>query len=199
MVTATSTDWAKTDDWQDAWQPLIDAVGTDFGAELKQEAIETIERGAIRRLCEPIEMDCPIFYDEEVARQHGYHGIPAPISGISQTWIDPGLWKPGQETPWPTQERDAMPPRRASAGAMADPSPPTVAGFATDVETEYHQDAYVGDRLTLSGNRLISVLPKETSVGRGAFMIRESYVHNQRGELIATLRRGSYSYVPFAR
>jgi hypothetical protein len=40
-------------------------------------------------------------------------------------------------------------------------------------------------------------VPKQTSVGRGAFQIFESYVHNQQGELIATVRRGLYSYVPF--
>lgn len=191
------TNWAKSDDWEAAWQPMVDAVGTDFSGDAKQTAIDAIEKGAIRKYVEPLELDSPIFYDEEVAKQHGYEGIPAPISGISQTWLVDGVWQPGQNRAWPTNDRDAPPRRRAAAGATPQPTPPTTAGFATDIEVEYHKDAYVGDRLTNSGNRLISCAPKQTSVGRGAFQIFESYVHNQKGELIATVRRGLYSYVPF--
>ncbi len=191
-------DWAKSDDWEAAWQPMIDAVGTDFRPGVADEAIDTIEKGAIRKYVEPLELDCPIFTDEEVAKQHGYEGIPAPISGISQTWIATGIWNAGDDSAWPTHDRDATPPRRdAGEGALAQPAPATSAGFATDIEIDYHKDAYVGDRLTSSGNKLISCVPKQTSVGRGAFQIFESYVHNQKGELIATIRRGLYSYLPF--
>ena len=192
------TDWAKSDRWEQAWQPMVDAVGTDFRPNVSERAIDAIEQGAIRKYLEPLELDCPIFYDEAVAKQHGYEGIPAPISGISQTWIETGIWRAGESAAWPVPDRDALPARRAQAeGAIAPPTPPTTAGFATDIEIEYHRDAYVGDRLTSSGNKLISCLPKQTSVGRGAFQIFESYVHNQQGELIATIRRGLYSYVPF--
>ena len=194
----TDTNWARGDDWEQAWQALIDAVGTDFSPTATSVAIDQIERGAIRKYVEPLEMDCPIFYDEDVARAHGYEGIPAPTSGISQTWIETGVWTPQRELAWPTDDRDAPPPRSpAPEGAIPPPVPETTAAFATDIEIEYHKDAYVGDRLTNSGNRLISCVPKQTSVGRGAFQILESYVHNQDGELIATVRRGLYSYVPF--
>ena len=194
----TDTNWARGDDWEQAWQALIDAVGTDFSPTATSVAIDQIERGAIRKYVEPLEMDCPIFYDEDVARAHGYEGIPAPTSGISQTWLETGVWTPQRELAWPTDDRDAPPPRSpAPEGAIPPPVPETTAAFATDIEIEYHKDAYVGDRLTNSGNRLISCVPKQTSVGRGAFQILESYVHNQDGELIATVRRGLYSYVPF--
>lgn len=192
------TAWAQREDWEQAWRPLVDAVGTDFGPGARSEAIDAIERGAVRKYLEPLEMDCPIHYDEDVARAHGYGGIPAPVSGISQTWIETGVWTPGRDPAWPAAERDAPPPRPpAAGGAIPTPAPPTSAGFATDIEIEYHRDAYVGDRLTSSGNRLISCVPKQTSVGRGAFQIFESYVHNQKGDLIATVRRGLYAYVPF--
>ena len=193
-----NTDWANSDDWEQAWQPMVDVVGTDFGGQVARSAIDAIEKGAIRKYLEPLELDCPIFYDEEIAKQHGYETIPAPISGISQTWIDGGIWRPGEGAAWPLPDRDAQPTRRSPGeGAMTPPAPPTTAGFATDIEIEYHRDAFLGDRLTSTGNRLISCLPKQTSVGRGAFQIFESYVHNQKGELIATVRRGLYSYVPF--
>ncbi len=194
----SDTDWAKAENWEQAWQPLVDAVGTDFSPTAKSVAVDEIEKGAIRKYVEPLEMDCPIFLDEEAAKAHGYDGIPAPTSGISQTWIATDIWVPAADPAWPTNDRDAPPPRSAAPeGVIAQPVPPTTAAFATDIEIEYHQDAYVGDRLTSSGNRLISCLPKQTSVGRGAFQIFESYVHNQDGELIATVRRGLYSYVPF--
>lgn len=187
-----------SDEWTKDWDAMVAAVGTDFGGE-PQVAIDAIELGAVRKFCEPVEMDCPIFYDEAVARAHGYNGIPAPISGVSQTWLETGTWAPGRETPWPAPERDAMPQRPPLRGGKALPQPPTSAAFATDIEIEYHTPAYVGDRLTSSGNRLVSCAPKETSVGRGAFMIFESYVHNQRQELVATVRRGLYQYQPHSR
>ena len=84
------------EDWQDDWKPMIDAIGTDFGNDVKHVAVETVDKSTIRRFCEPLEMDCPIFYDEAVAKAHGYKGIPAPYSGISQTWTDQGVWQPGQ-------------------------------------------------------------------------------------------------------
>ncbi len=193
----SDTDWAQTEDWEQAWQPLIDAIGTDF-SPTGRSAIDEIEKGAIRKYVEPLEMDCPIFVDEAVAREHGYEGIPAPTSGISQTWIETGIWTADRDPAWPTNDRDATPPRPPGPeDAIEVPAPPTTAAFATDIEIEYHRDAYVGDRLMNSGNRLISCLPKQTSVGRGAFQIFESYVHNQDGDLIATVRRGLYSYVPF--
>lgn len=185
-------------DWQDEWQPMLDAIGTDFGAENSVTAVDEIERGAVRKFCEPVEMDCPIFYDEEVARAHGYDGIPAPYSGISQTWIAGAFWSPGQPSIYRSPARNETPDlmSQRQQGGMQPPVPKTSAAFATDIEIEYHQPAYVGDRLTSSGNKLLSCVPKETSVGRGAFTIYESYVHNQRGELIATIRRGLYQYNP---
>ena len=73
--------------------------------------------------------------------------------------------------------------------------PPTTASFATDVEVDYHEPAAVGDRLTVKGRKLISCLPRETSVGRGAFMTWERQVVNQEGVLVALLRNGGCRYV----
>lgn len=187
-----------SDDWQQEWQPMIDAIGTDYGADVQATAVDEIEKGAVRKFCEPTEMDCPIFYDEDVAKQHGYDGIPAPYSGISQTWVAQAFWEPGKPSLYQTPDRNEVPDMMGarSQGALKPPMPKTSAAFATDIEIEYHTPALVGDRLTTSGNKLLSVVPKETSVGRGAFMIFEGYVHNQRGELVATIRRGLYQYNP---
>lgn len=185
--------WAEGDDWEKAWQPVIDAVGQDFSDGTTRTAADTIEPGQVRRYLEPIHFDCPLHYDEEAAKAHGYDGLIAPYSGLA-TWTASAIWNPGEDT-WNCTERNANPNRRMAAAGRPYPAPPTNAGFATDVEYEYVQPFRVGDRLTTRGRRLIQCLPKETSVGRGAFMITESEIVNQDGELIARARLGNYSYV----
>jgi acyl dehydratase len=54
----------------------------------------------------------------------------------------------------------------------------------------------VGDRLARVGNRLVACVPKETRVGRGAFMTWESEVHNQRGQVVLRTRNCTYRYQP---
>jgi acyl dehydratase len=78
------------------------------------------------------------------------------------------------------------------------PQPPTTSGFVTDMEIEYLQPVYVGDRLTSRGRKLLSVNIKRTSVGFGAFTVSESELVNQRGELVARIRNGGYAYNPGA-
>ena len=186
-----------SDDWTQAWQPTVDVVGQDFSGGVESTAVDAIERATIRRYCEPLEFSCPLHYDEEVAKAHGYAGILAPHSGVSSTWIDIGLWRPGQGTRYPLAHPHVDIPRARGPVMPEPPEPPTTAGFATDIEIEYHEPPVVGDRLTVKGRKLISCLPRETRVGRGAFMIWERQVVNQRGELVALLRNGGYRYVAF--
>ncbi len=40
------------------------------------------------------------------------------------------------------------------------------------------------------------MVPRDTRVGRGAFLTFESRVHNQRGELVSVQRNGSFRYTP---
>ena len=188
-----------SDDWQDEWQPMIDAVGKDFGGGVEREAIDAVELGAVRKYLEPLEMDCPLYYDEAVAKEHGYRGVLVPQSGIA-TWLDGGVWRPGEGTRYPTADRNAAPHRDMTQGGgqptERPPSPKTSQTFATDIEIEFFEPVVVGDRLTSRGDRLISCVPKETRVGRGAFIINEMEIHNQRGELVAKFRRGLYQYNP---
>ena len=185
------------EDWIEAWQPAIDAVGQDFSGGVVTTAVDQIERGAIRKFCEPAELDCPLHFDADVARQHGYRDVLAPASGISQTWLDGGLWAPGSGSRYPTAHPHADIPRTRLEPLPQPPVPPTTANFATDIEIEYYEPSVVGDRLTVRGRRLLSCVPRETRVGRGAFMVWEREVVNQDGRRAALLRNGGYSYVPF--
>ncbi|HRC62154.1 MAG: MaoC family dehydratase N-terminal domain-containing protein [Dehalococcoidia bacterium] len=194
------TSYAWQEGWESAWQPLMDLVGEDFSEGETQPAIDVVEKTSIRRYLEPLEFGCPLHFDEAAAKASGYKGILAPYSGISQTWTDQGQWNPGDPTNYPNADPNFNSVRRqAAAAGRPVPQPDTTAGFATDIEIEYFEPVCVGDHLTYSGRKLISVVPRETSVGRGAFTVWQREVHNQRGELVAQLRNGGYGYVPKPR
>ncbi len=179
------------------WDDLIAAIGQDFSGGVERTAIEPVEWSSIRRFCEPLEMDCPIHYDEEAAKAAGYRGVVAPISSISGTFSSQGVWKPGEPTRWPVKNAHGtavMPQGQNSEAAL--PKPDTIGSFATDIEIEYFEPVCIGDRLTSKGSKLVSVTLKETSVGYGAFIVMESEIYNQRGELVAKARRGGYRYNP---
>ena len=188
--------WAEREDWESAWQPLIDAIGTDFAPDEVTWGIEVIEKGIIRRYLEPIEFDAPLHYDEAVAKKHGYAGIIAPYSGLA-TWTTVGVWSPGQDPVYLSDGRNDLP--RSSRTMVKMPGPDTNGGFATDVEYEYLRPFVLGDRVGTRGRKLLSVLPKQTSVGRGAFSTTESEIVNQDMEVIAVQRLSTYGYVAMKR
>lgn len=189
------------EDWVTEWDGVVALIGQEIeGGAFGQHvvAVEEVERSSIRRFCEPVEMDCPLHHDDAVAKAHGYRGIIAPCSSVTQTFVDSGVWRPGDPTVYTSYEPHAQPERPGSDGNpfAALPGPAVSAGFATDIEIEYFADVYIGDRLEMKGNKLLSCVPKQTSVGRGAFMIFENRCSNQRGEDVAVMRRGLYVFNP---
>ena len=181
-------------DWKDAWQPMIDAVGTDFAPEEPPILPDVIDATAIRRLLEPLEFDCPLHYDADVARAHGYADIVAPATQLASLSM-PVSWAPG-ETLFDSADRNAQPLRSPVARAKAPIEPPTTGFFAADYEAEYFRTAVVGDRLRRRGNILVACTPKETSVGRGAFLTYEHTIYNQRDEAVARVRITLFRYNP---
>ena len=97
-----------TEDWEAAWQPVIDAVGRDFGGGEVIEGADAVEQSALRRYLEPLEFDCPLHHDERVAREHGCAGVIAPLASYF-TFIAPPLWRPGDQPVFTSDERDAQP------------------------------------------------------------------------------------------
>jgi hypothetical protein len=189
------------EDWKAAWQPLIDAIGTDFGSDVEIWGADEVEKGTIRRFLEPLEFDCPLHYDRATAQRYGYEDILAPSSSVLSFAIPP-LWKPGS-TIWTSAERNAQPVfspvASSSDDGMRNLMPRTPGFFATDIEIDYLQPVVVGDRVRMRGRKLLSCVPKETSVGRGAFIVWESEILNQRGEPVARMRMGMYQYIPHER
>jgi acyl dehydratase len=186
----------STDQRGHMWQDLESAVGRDFSGGVTRTGADPAEKGAIRRFCEALEMDCPLYHDDDVARRHGHSGILAPVSMINSTLAAPPIWRPGDPTRWPDAQRNTVTDTLGNAGGIPLPIPSTTAGFATDIEVEYLRPVYVGDQLTAGGKKLISVNVRETSVGYGAFFVNEGWVRNQRGETVATTRNGLYRYNP---
>ena len=177
------------------WADLEAAVGQVFPGEDRIGA-DPVEWSGIRRFCEPIELGCPIHYDEAVARANGYRGVVLPVSAISSTYPRPPLWRPGSPTKWDTKQAHAV-LEDTTSRASERPTPRGILSFVTDIEIEYFEPVCVGDRLTAKGgSRLLSVKVRETSVGFGAFSTSESYIYNQRNELVAVQRNGGYSYIP---
>ena len=98
---------------------------------------------------------------------------------------------------WPTANPDQVSvsdPSERTSTAPPLPMPATNGVLVTDMEVEYFEPVYVGDRLTSSGRKIISVNLAKTRVGYGAFTRTESEIHNQRGDLVARVRNGSYNY-----
>jgi N-terminal half of MaoC dehydratase len=184
--------WADREDWEMAWQSAIDAIGENFGEAVSVPSVDEIEKGLVRRYLEPLEFDCPLHYDDAVARANGYPGIIAPYSGLA-TWISAGVWMPGDEPVYTSAERNAQP--RARTAAFRRPGPDCDGGFVTDVEYEYLSPFLVGERYGIRGRYLLSVLTKQTRVGRGAFLTWESSITNQAEEIVAQQRAISYYYV----
>lgn len=184
--------WARRDDWEAAWQPLVDLVGQDLRPGDVSTAVDRIEPALVRHYLEPLEFDCPLHVDDEAARAHGYPGMIAPYSGLA-TWVSAGVWAPGDDPVYLTDRRDDQP--RFRGRRTARPGPDVNAMFATDVDSEFHRPFVVGDRLALRGRRLLSVEPKQTRVGRGAFLWYEYDVVDEAGDPVATWRICMYEYV----
>ncbi|MET0418290.1 MAG: MaoC family dehydratase N-terminal domain-containing protein [Actinoplanes sp.] len=184
-----------SDDWKAAWQEVIDAVGQDFSDGQVHWGADVVEQSIIRRYCEPIELDSPLHYDADVARAHGYDGVIAPYTA-GLTFAIPAMWSPGEPTLFDDDARDAQPARTPINNQDFPLGPKTTGFFATDMEMDFLRPVNLGERIGRRGHKLLSCTPKQTAVGRGAFMTWESEMVDQDLEVVVRMRTGTYSYVP---
>jgi len=186
-----------SDNWKAAWQPMIDAVGREFDDKPPVFVADPIERSAIRRWLEPLEFDCALHCDPEVAREHGHADVVVPTSALSTFALAP-MWRPG-ETLFTSAERNAPPAASAVSGIQTGLEPPTTGYFATNIDYEYLRPAVAGDRLLKRGARLLACQPKETKVGRGAFITWGSELINQRQEVVVRMQATFFRYNPLPK
>jgi MaoC dehydratase-like protein len=183
-----------TDDWTAQWRPVVEAVGRDFAEGETVWGADPVERGAIRRYLEPLEFDCPLHTDPEAARAAGYADVTMPATGVI-TWTIPAAWRAG-EVLFDTDERDAQPVRSAINNTDMRLGPRTTGFFATDIEVDFLREVVAGERIGRRGRRLVGCRPRQTSVGRGAFLTWESEIVTSDGEVVARIRTGTYAYLP---
>lgn len=183
-------------DWTADWQPVIDAIGRDFSTGEVVYGADPVERGAIRRFLEPLEFACGLHTDHQVAGAHGFSDVTMPATGVI-TWTIPAMWRPG-EVLFDTAERNAQPVRSPINNQDMPLGPKTTGFFATDIEMDFLRPVVAGERLGRQSQRLVACTPKQTSVGRGAFLTWESDVVVEGGEVVARIRVGTYAYVPNA-
>jgi len=183
--------------WKAAWQPMIEAIGRDFDEKPPVFVADVVECGAIRRYLEPLELDCALHYDPEVARAHGYADVVVPVSALATFAIAP-MWRPG-EALFTSEERNAPPASSAVSGIKTGLEPPTTGYFATNVDLEYFVPVVAGDRLLKRGARLVGCEPKQTKVGCGAFLTWESELVNQRQEVVMRSRSTFFRYNPLVQ
>ncbi|HYZ57115.1 MAG TPA: MaoC family dehydratase N-terminal domain-containing protein [Streptosporangiaceae bacterium] len=182
-------------DWKQEWREVIDAEGTDFSDGQVHYGADPVEASTIRRYLEPLEFDCALHYDAKTARQHGYADIIAPYTATMQ-WAMPPMWSPGDPPLFTDDSRDAQPARSPIDNQDFPLGPKTTGYFATDMEMDFVRPVTVGERLGRRGHRLVSCTPKETTVGRGAFMKWESEIVDANGEVVMRMRTGTYAYQP---
>ncbi|WP_436698052.1 FAS1-like dehydratase domain-containing protein [Nocardioides sp. BYT-33-1] len=181
-------------DWQADWRPVIDAIGRDFAEGAVTWGGDAVERGAIRRYLEPLELDCALHTDPEVARAAGHADVTMPATGVI-AWTIPAAWQPGQVL-FDSADRDAQPVHSAINNADMTLGPRTTGFFGTDIEVDFLRDVVAGERIGRRGKTLLSCKPKETAVGRGAFMTWESEVVTEELEVVGRIRIGTYAYIP---
>ena len=176
------------------WDDTIAAIGKDFSGGRERVAQEPIEAETIVRYCEVWEIGNPIYWHEDKAKQSGYKGVVAPWSSIKQAYTYTSFWRPGQPTRFPLGADKDTTMALPDEGPDPTPKPVTNSGVVSDVAIEFFEPVVVGDRLTTKGNKLVNVRVRETKVGYGAFTNRESQIFNQRGQLVARVNQGGYSY-----
>lgn len=181
-------------EWMADWQPLIDRVGDDLSDGEVTWGAERVEPGGIRRLLEVLEFDCSLHRDRDSAREQGFDDITLPYTGVL-SWTLPAMWEPGGVL-FDSDARDAQPVHSPISTPDLPGAPETSGFFATGMDIDFIRPVVAGERIGRRGFRLVSCVPKETKVGRGAFITRESEAVTESGEVVARIRIGTYSYQP---
>ncbi|WP_208101722.1 MaoC family dehydratase N-terminal domain-containing protein [Burkholderia sp. D-99] len=183
-----------SDAWKVDWQPMMAAVGRDFDDRPPVFVADRIELSSVRRWLEPLEFDCALHYDRDVARRHGHDEVVVPVAALPTFALEP-MWRPG-DVLFDSDARDAQPSRSAVSGIRCGLEPPTIGFFATDIEIDYLLPVTVGDRLMKHGALLVACEPKETRVGRGAFVTWQSQLVNEQLDVVARTRTTFFRYNP---
>ncbi|SKB06161.1 N-terminal half of MaoC dehydratase [Aeromicrobium choanae] len=179
-----------------AWDPVVSRVGELIDEDRVTFGPDRVEPGAIRRYLEPIELDSAIHTDVEAARRHGWPGIVAPYTSVWSALL-PAVWSPERGPLYPEGAgRDAQPAWSPIGDDVVPGAPATSAVFGADLSLEFDRPLLVGERAGAGPRRLVACTPKETRVGRGAFVRFERDVVVESGERVCRMSAEIYLYDP---
>lgn len=168
--------------------PSLDETRSWIGREIAFAGVDEVSINDIRRKLEIYCFDCPLHYDEAVARAHGYRTVVAPVT-LTPLWSMPAYWSPG--------EAPAFGPLLAEkpGGVRIEVPNPFVKAVNAASEWEYFEPLYPGDRI--HGHwKLTEVKPRETKLGEGAFLTFEMTMFKQTGEPVASNTNTLFRYNP---
>ena len=183
------------DNWTTVWDSVVKAIGSPIASGVGAGPVDAIELGAVRRYLEPLEFGCPLHHDREVAEAQGYRDVIAPYTSLLSFCMLP-MWAPGDPPIFTDADRDAQPERSVVKPSFAYYFPHFSGYFATDIDIEFRRAVVIGERIGRGESRLASCEPKETRVGRGAFVTTEADIVTSEHEVVARVRTGLFLYTP---
>ena len=186
-----------SDDWKTEWEAFAETIDKERGEEEVTWGADRIEAGAIRRYLEPLEFDCALHYDPEVAREHGYEDIISPNTAL-MTFAFPALWSPGMSL-FTSNDPGFIPSVPYLTPSAPEGAPSYSSFFFTDFEMDFLRPVTAGERIGAMPNRLLNVNPKETKVGRGAFLTFEADIVSDKGDVVAKNRSTAFFYNPIKK
>jgi hypothetical protein len=188
--------YSDSPDWSAVWQPVADRVGELLDEDRPRPGPDRVEAGAVRRYLEPIELDSALHTDPDAAQAHGWPDVLAPYTSV-WTFLLPAAWTAGQGPLYPPDAgRDAQPAWSLIGDDVVPGAPPTSGVFGSDLSLEFDRPVHVGERLSAGPRRLLACTPKETRVGRGAFVRFARDVTVESGERVCRLTGEIYLYDP---
>ena len=156
------------------------------GKEHELAGIDEVTRSDIRRKLEVYCFDCPLYTDAKVARAHGYKDIVAP-GVMTPLWAMPAYWEPGEPVFYAPGMRDKP------GGIRIDLPPVYPKGVNSASEWEFFEPLHPGDRL--HGNwKIIDIKQRQTRLGEGAFIVTDTSLYKQTGELVAKNINTNFRY-----
>lgn len=139
----------------DADRALV-GVDTEAGYHL-------VEAGAVRRFCEAVGLDDPIYVDPSAAHAAGYPERPVPAA----FW--PAIQAPGSEL------------RRPDLGGFGTRS------MNAGTEFEYHKPAYVGQTLACTA-RIADIRERDGKAGHMVITVLEYTWRDEAGDVVTRAR-----------
>src|SRR5207248_1930545 len=131
--------------------PLAE-IASWLGRETEYDGVDEVTLNDIRHKLEVYCFDCPLHYDPEVARAHGYRTVVAPVA-MTGVWTVPPYWTPGEAPPFAPGLRERNGTRRRQ-----EVREPFSRGFNAAAEWEAFEPLYPGDRLHMV-SKLVKLEP----------------------------------------